>query len=617
MDPDLPSSENEPTDPGVRPPSADPPPASPPARPRKRLSRSTRLVLFITVFGLLLACTSAGAVLLLLFDDTQALSGGSDGGWLKVTLRGSIPDGPTESAVYFDDNQIPLTLNDYVTALHRAADDDDVPGVFLELDSPGLGLAAASEIRLALLALQAAGKPCHAWSKTYDNTTWYLASACEKIALHPEGVPFVVGLQVSTEHYAGLLEKIGVEPDYIKVGTYKSAPEAYELTGPSENSIQMLESLLDSLHVTLLAHLAEGRGLSTEQVQALIDDPPVTAPAAQERGLVDELYSRQAWVELQYDDELQSLRPYMREVQEDWGSRGDRVAILHLQGTIIDGSSDAGGFGGQVVGDRSVVRHLERLREDEDVKAVVLRINSPGGSALASDVMWEAISRLDLEKPVVASMGAMAASGGYYVAMPAREIFASPATLTGSIGVFGGKFALAGLYEKVGITTWSAKRGPLAGIYSSPGPFTAPERAKILERIEAFYQTFVTKAAEGRGMTFEQLDQVAQGRVWTGAQALDVGLVDELGGLEDAVQRAAELAGLADGSWSRQILPKEKTFIEVLFEAPSDDDDVQAVALDALVGPDLARSLRRARQLDSILRSEGIVAALPYHLEIR
>ncbi len=615
MDPDLTASETEVTDPG----SSTPAPSAAPSKPPKRgLSRSTRLLLFITAFGLLLACTSAGAVLLLLFDDGPSLGvTSSDEGWLRVPLRGQIPDGPTESAVYFDEKQIPLTVNDYVAVLDRAATDDEVPGVFLELDDPGLGLAAASELRASLMRLKEAGKPCHAWSKTYANATWYLASACEAVVLHPEGVPFVVGLQVSTEHYAGLLEKVGVEPDYVKVGTYKSAPEAYERTEPSETSIQMLESLLDSLHRTLVAHVAEARGLTVEEVQALIDDPPVTAPKAKERGLVDELYSRQAWVELKYDDELQGFRRYLREIRRDWKGRGDNVAIVHLQGTIVDGGSESGAFGGQSVGDRSVVRHLERLREDDDVKAVVLRINSPGGSALASDVMWEAISRLDLEKPVVASMGAMAASGGYYVAMPAREIFASPATLTGSIGVFGGKFALAGLYEKVGISTWTAKRGPLAGIYSNPGPFTEPERAKILERIEAFYQTFVTKAAEDRGMSFEELDAVAQGRVWTGAQAHEVGLVDTLGGLEAAVARAAELAGLESGAFSRQVLPKEKTFVEVLFETPTDEDSVQAAAIEALFGPELTRALAHAHSLDDILRREGVVAALPYHLEIR
>jgi protease-4 len=618
MDPDLPTYEAEATDPQVAAAASAIPHAAPkPERSSKKgLSRSTRLLLFITLFGMLLACASGGAVLLLLLDEGPSLSLSSNDGWLRVLLRGNIPDGPTESAIYFDESRIPLTVGDYVAALQVAASDESVPGVFLDLDDPHLGLAAASEIRRALLTLRDAGKPCHAWSKTYSNATWYLATACEKIVMHPEGVPFVVGLQVATEHYAGLLEKVGVEADYVKVGTYKSAPEAYELTGPSESSKLMLESLLDSLHDNLIAEVAESREMETSAVQALIDDPPVTGPTALARGLVDELYSRQAWIEIHYDDDLQGMRRYVRKMRRDWKSSGDTIAVLHLQGTIVDGSSESGAFGGQSVGDRSIVRHLERLRDDDDIKAVVLRINSPGGSALASDVMWEAIRRLDLEKPVVASMGAMAASGGYYVAMPARVIYANPATLTGSIGVFGGKFAVQGLYEKLGISTWSAQRGPLAGIYSSPGPFTDLERAKILERIEAFYRTFVTKAAEGRNMTFEELDSVAQGRVWTGTQALEVGLVDHIGGLEDAIAAAADLAGLEADSYGRLVLPKEKSFVEVLFESPNDEERAHATLLVGLLGEKTVQALLQARQLDRILRREGVVAALPYRLEV-
>ncbi len=620
MDPDQPNDEMEATDPTIS--SVASTPASPPTNtggppPRRGLSRGTRVLLFITVFGLLLACTSSAAVLLLIFNDGPTLSMTTSEGWLRIPLRGEIPDGPNESAVYFDEEQIPLTVSDYAAAIQLAATDDSVPGVFLELDEPGLGLAAVSELRQALLVLREAGKPCHAWSKTYSNATWYLASTCEEVVLHPEGVPFVVGLQVSTEHYAGLLEKVGVEPDYEKVGTYKSAPEAYELTQPSDTSKQMLESVLDSLHLTLVAHVAEGRDMAPGDIHALIEDPPVTAPAAKARGLVDELYSRQAWIELQYDEDLQGIRRYVKQMRQDWQGRGDSIAIVHIQGTIVDGSSDSGPLGGHTVGDRSVVRQLEELREDEKTRAVVLRINSPGGSALASDVIWEAVARLDQEKPVVASMGPMAASGGYYVAMPAREIYANPATLTGSIGVFGGKFAIGGLYEKLGITTWSTNRGPLAGIYSSPDPFTDLERAKIRERIEAFYETFVTKAAEGRNMTYEQLDAVAQGRVWTGAQALDVGLVDHLGGLEEAVDRAAELAGLAPGEWRRRVMPKEKTFFETLLESPSDEARIHGQVLVAAFGEDLVQSLMQARQIEGILRREGLVAALPYQLEIR
>ncbi len=616
MEPTPPEPPPEKTDPLIRaaPVASEAPPPDPPVPPTRRgLSRSARVLLFVTVVGLLMMCASGGAVVLLMFEDGPVIPTKAEG-WLRIAMRGEVPDGPIENAVYFDEARIPVTVADYAAVIRHAAEDDGIDGVFLELADPSLGLAGAWEIRRAIQALRSAGKTCHAWSKTYENATWLLATACDEVVLHPEGVPFVVGLQIGTEHYAGLLDKIGIEPDYEKVGTYKSAPEAYELTEPSESTRSMLEALLDSLYVTFVASVAESRGWTPDQVEALVDDPPVTAAKALERGLVDQLATRHDWVEQHYGEDLEPFRPYLRQVRQGWTGGGETVAVLHIQGTIVDGSSE-GGFGGQAVGDRSVVRHLDELAEDDDVVAVVLRVNSPGGSALASDVMWEAIQRLDADKPVVASMGATAASGGYYVAMPCREIYATPATLTGSIGVFGGKFALSGLYEKLGITTWSTSRGRLAGIYRSPGPFTDFERSKIRERIEAFYITFVTKAAEGRGMTYEDLDAVAQGRVWAGADALDVGLVDHLGGLEDAIARAAELAGVV-GRPQRRILPAAKTLWEALLEEPDEDELRMEVAGD-LLGQEITRQLVWARQLQDILEREGVVAALPFQVEVR
>lgn len=249
----------------------------------------------------------------------------------------------------------------------------------------------------------------------------------------------------------------------------------------------------------------------------------------------------------------------------------------------------------------------------------MLRIDSPGGSALASDVIWRAVRKLDEKKPVVASMGATAASGGYYIAMAAREIVAQPGTITGSIGVFAGKFALTELYKKVGLTTWTTRRGALAGLLSSPDAFTDPERAKLRQRIEAFYTTFITKAGESRGKTPEEIDAVAQGRVWTGRQAHGVGLVDNLGGLDLAVDRAASLAGLAeDADVGRKLLPEPQTFWDALSESLDQArSPAVRVSLPETLGPELSKAVELAFSLEQMSSRGGLLALDPVIITVR
>ncbi|MCB9764884.1 MAG: signal peptide peptidase SppA [Alphaproteobacteria bacterium] len=592
--------------------------------------KSTRLLLWITALGMLILIATGVAVGLLVYDDTPSVA---EGAWLEVRISGSMPDGPLPDSFVLDPEQIPLTLHEYAALLHRAAEDEDIGGVFLDLDSVSMSMAAVQELRGGLAAVREAGKPCWTWSKVYDNKAWYLASACDQIMMHPQGVPMVIGLSMTTEHYAGTFEKVGVQADYERVGTYKSAVETYEAIEPSEPSKEMYGAMLDSVFDTFITDAAVGRGLSEDALRALINDPPITAGSALEKGMVDRLAYRD---ELRNDDDqlvisedetadLVDLQDYARGLRSDWRGGDKVVAVVHLQGAIVDGKSTGGGFGGSaVVGDRSVVPMLEKLAEDEDVVAVVLRINSPGGSALASDVIWRAVDKLNEEKPVVVSMGGAAASGGYYIAMAGRHIVAQPATLTGSIGVFAGKFAIDGLLEKVGITTWTTQRGDLAGLLSSPAPFTDAERAKLRERIEDFYATFLAKAAEGRGMTVEEVDAVAQGRVWTGAQALEVGLVDELGGLELAVQRAVELAELdEDVEVGRRMLPRRSTFLEALTESLNQQTAApikEALSAQLLPAPTLPAAVTErldgAALLQRVLDAGGLAAFEPVRISV-
>lgn len=599
---------------------------SPPA-PRSP-DRSSRLLVWVLAVGTLVALlvVSAGLLLLLQPERLEALQlpsfsdGAGEPVWLHLKPDGAIPDGPLAGDFFLDETDEPIYLADLTRALRHAATDAEVGGVLLSLDRAALDLVTAEAVRSALAEVDAAGKPCVVWSKVYGLAEWYAGSPCT-LTMHPQGMPMVMGMRIETSYYAGTMEKIGVQPDFEAVGAYKSGPESYERKEPSPAAEEEYQALLDSLFGTFVARAAEGRGMTELEVRALIDDPPMIAAHAVSRGLIDALLTGD-----QVEDdptqagtsvELESFGKYARKLRRKQSGEGT-VAVLHMSGTIMDGESQVSAFGGSVIGDRTVVEQLQELVEDEEVAAVVLRINSPGGSGLASDVMWEAIRELDEVKPVVVSMGAYAASGGYYVSMPARHIVAEPFTVTGSIGVYSGKFGLTGLYEKVGVSTWSTRRGELAGLYTSATPFTDRERAKVREHIEEFYRVFVEKAAEGRERTWDEIHQVAQGRVWTGVQAVERGLVDELGGVDLAVTRAAELAGLT-GEPKRQMLPRPKSFFDALFEefggSPAVTGRIEFVPLlpggaDSLVG------LEELVLLARVVEREGLIAALPARVRV-
>ena len=575
--------------------------------------RNTRLLIWLTALGLLiLIAVGAGAALLL--SDLPSFSRGGDASeWVHLRLSGPISDGPTEGGFQLDPSAGPRQAPETASLIRRLASEESVAGLYLFLDMPGLSMSAAEELRSALVDLSDAGKPCRVWSKSFDNASYYLSSPCE-IALHPEGATFVLGLQVSGTYFGEALENLDLQADFEKVGTYKSAPESYELTAPSESSEEMLNSMLDSLNAQFLGAIAQGRGISVEEADALIQDPPVTPADALERGLVDLLIYQRDYEEGVLLGEIRSSHPYLEQMRRSWRIPRTRVGILHVQGTLIDGESFTDALGGVYSGDQSLVRHIEDFQENPQIGAVVLRVNSPGGSALASDEVWAAIE--SLTKPVVVSMGAYAASGGYYISMPADWIYAQPGTVTGSIGIFAGKLATTDLLGRIGVSQWSSTRGPLAGMFHSTDPFTEAERAKLRERIESFYATFVTKAAAGRGMTVDDLDRVAQGRVWTGAQALEVGLVDQLGGLDEAVSKAAELAGLGD-VYGREILPTQGTLLDALFESIEPDPYASLQDLGRVgLGEDRARALGMLVSVLRVLGQEGIAAALPLHLEV-
>lgn len=598
-------------------------PTSPTVRRRPsppRPSGSFRLLLWLAVFGLLaLVGLGVGTALLVGSGGGSPLS--AHEGWLQWKVAPGLSDAPTAGSPFDDPLDLPPLTTEVAAAIRAAGEDPDITGLFLQVIGVDLGWSQTQELRDAVVDFRASGKPCVAWSSALTNKEYYLASACGDIRLAPAGLTLVNGLEITQTYFKGTFEKFGVTANFEHVGDFKSAVEPFQRTGPSEAAQAATDALLDSLYGQLARGIAAGRGVDEAKARGWLDDPPITPEDALAAGMIDKLsYVDEVTTDTVKGD-LVKMTDYLHDQRSSWGHGAAKVAVLYLEGTIVDGTSEESMFGGRSIGDRTVQKQLESLREDEDVKAIVLRVNSPGGSGSASDNMWRELQITREKKPVVVSMSDYAASGGYYISMGNNYIFAEPGTLTGSIGVFGGKMNLAGLYAYAGMTLHTSQRGAYAGLLSSTSDFSELEKVKFRRFLESFYTIFVTKAAEGRGMSFEEMHAVAQGRVWTGEQALERHLVDELGGLDQAVAKAAELGGLTAGGYGIQRVPERKGFLDQLLdELENPGGNAQSQALGAqvrLLPPELQQALGQVEMLDRVLAGNGVAAMLPGELQIR
>jgi protease-4 len=376
--------------------------------------------------------------------------------------------------------------------------------------------------------------------------------------------------------YKGTLDKLKIHADMEHIGAYKSASEQWTRDSMSDAQRRATDSILDSIYGQIVGTIAESRKLTPAQVRSAIDKGLLTPEEAKSTGMVDGLL---------YDDEVESelkkkfgdytelrIRAYKK--SGSWPARRNRIAVISASGAIISGKGGTSSFGGEFIGSDSLCRTLREVREDRGIRAAVLRVDSPGGSGVASDAIWREVELLKEEKPLIVSMGDVAASGGYYISMGADAIVAEPATITGSIGVISGKYNLRGFYEGwIGLHRDQIKRGENADLFTDYQGFTEAQRAIVRAQIETFYREFVHKAATGRGKKDEEIDRIAQGRIWTGAQAKENGLVDELGGLDTAVEIAKKKAGLASSeSVTLESYPRRKG----LFQSLSGDDQVFA-----------------------------------------
>lgn len=453
-------------------------------------------------------------------------------------------------------------LRPTLRALHEAADDPRVLGLVARVGG-ALPWAAAQELRLAVRAFAASGKPTVAWAESFgeagDTAGYVLATAFDSVWLQPGGSLGLLGVASETTFLAGVLERLGVRPEFEQRREYKNAVNTFTETGYTEAHRESLAALTASILAEAVERVAEGRGLDPERVRELVDAGPWTAAEAREAGLVDELGYRDqvhAALRARTDEDAELLfadRWTPRAKRRLPRPRPGRVALVQARGTIVAGRSRRGATGRQL-GSDSVAAELRAALADDHVRALVLHVDSPGGSAVASETIWREVCRIrESGRPVVVSMGALAASGGYYIACPADVVVALPATLTGSIGVFGGKFVVSELLERVGLTTDAVEQGERSRMFSGRRPFTDAERERFAATIDAIYDDFVAKVAAGRGRSVAEVEAVARGRVWTGRDAVGAGLVDELGGLRDAVRIARTRAGLPDDAPVRSL----------------------------------------------------------------
>lgn len=423
---------------------------------------------------------------------------------------------------------------------------DDVVGVILNFKSNVGGWANAQELHSMLKELQDHKKEIISYINTPSAKTYYAASLSDRIILNPAGGIWLSGIATGRLYLANLFKKLGIKPQFIKIAEYKSAPETFTEEKPTKPAKEMQLALLDSIYQQLIEGLAKSRNQSYKAIKALIEEGPFTPDIARQKGLVDELVypnDISSWLSKRINGHIIGASRLLR--NEGYYRLYPTIAVVTIEGDIVSGKSKTVPLLGQkVVGDQSIVKALKRIQADRKIKAVVLRVNSPGGSALASEHMWRELVKLNKQKPVIVSMGNVAASGGYFVAAGARKIFALPATITGSIGIFTGKLSFKDLLEKIGIHIDEELRGKHAALNSVYRPYTDEEKAFILKRLHYYYNNFTRAVAKGRKLDKKAIDRVARGRVFTGKDALSKGLVDQHGGLSHALKEAKALIGI-------------------------------------------------------------------------
>lgn len=579
------------------------------------------LAIVFTLLAVAVLISIAGMVgLYLAFGRSPSVPANS---MLVLEIGGSLPESaPNDVVAYLRGARAP-TVRSVVEMLRSAKADSRVSALIIKPTGLDSGLwAKVQELRGAVADFKKSGKPVYAYLPYADEQIYYLATAADHIFLTPSAPLDLKGIATYQVFLRGTFDKIGVVPDMHHIGDYKTAINSYTEKTYTAAHKEMDESLNRDLFEQLVDGIAEARKLSVADVRALIDQGPFLAESALEAKLIDEIaYEDQAFDKVRTANgkslRLLKAQDYSR-VPARAGARAGapRIAVIYASGQIVDGKGGFDPLSGESLGSETLIEAIRSASTDDDVRAFVLRIDSPGGSATASDAIWRElmVARDKTKRPLVASMGDLAASGGYYIAMPAEAIVAQPSTLTGSIGIFGGKLVIGGAYEKLGAHIESTSIGRNAEMYSPTHPFSATELQKVDEQLRAFYGGFIRKAAQSRHSTPERIDAVAQGRVWTGRQAKENGLVDELGGLDTAIALAKARANIPDDTEVDVVtFPRPKSFYEVVSEGMSGNTDAAVIrALSTLLTDDERTMLRALRGGGTAFRRGEVLALAPF-----
>ncbi len=571
---------------------------------------------------------------------------------VHLELKGALLEAPEGPGLMSFESNKQVTTKALLERLKQIREDDDVAAVFLTFEGTAMGLAQLQDLRDAIAAVKAAGKPVYAhMDSCYSSGLYWLASSASRLAVVPSGDVWVTGLYGEQLFLKHMLGHLGMVADVIHIGDYKSAGEVLTRTAPSPEAAEMTAWLFDDIYQQMLGQIAESRARSRSDIERIIDQGPFTAEQAQEKGLVDVVAYRMDFVDQikerhgdlpfkkdygkpgKLDLDVSNPFAFFQEImgqlldRKDGSEEEPSVALIYVAGTIMPGDGGDSPFAVNHGASSPLRKALYKAATDDDVKAVVLRVDSPGGSAVASEIIWNATQQVAKRKPFIVSMGNVAASGGYYVSCGADTIFAEPGTITGSIGVVGMKMVTKGFWDWAGVSWHPVQRGSNADIMATDELWTAAQREKIRGWMEDIYRVFKSRVEHGRQDRLQKpLDEIAGGRVYTGTQAKALGLIDELGGLDDALAFAASKANLG-ADFKVKILPKPKSIMDVLLEGFS--ADVIAARPTALSGwqaalpilqriePLKAQALLRAMQQIELLQAEHVLAVMPAEIVIR
>ena len=539
-----------------------------------------------------------------------------DAGLLVVNLNGAVPEALSDtSPIPAFDKGSPLAMVEWWRVFRAAAKDSRVKGILLRPHGVGTGWGRLQELRAGLEAFKRSGKPVYAWLETPNLRDYYLASTADRIYLAPEDFLNVKGLHLEAMYYKGSLDKLGIQFEVEHAGKYKDAGDMLTRKDMSPETKEALNALLDGIWTNVTAAIGPSRKMTPEQFRALVDQAPMLAKASLENGLVDELSYLPAVEEaLTKKAGLKSMvaiSPRILLENFDAGDKSQRFAFLVAEGNILR-HAPGSIFGGEMgLTPAPIARQVKLIADDNSIKGVIVRVDSPGGDAIASDEILQSLKELSRKKPVVISMSDVAASGGYYISMTGDPVIAYPGTITGSIGVIYCKANLKGLYDKLGISTQSLKRGRFADIDSETESLTPETRKKLRESIDSIYEGFLKRVADGRKSTPAQVEPLAQGRVWVGGDAFKNHLIDDMGGIDRAIETLQKKAALPSGGPVRLVVyPGRKSFWERLMNS----SDASTAALDPQEW--MLQKMGADTGLAPFLQG-GMLRVMPYRLEIR